>query len=461
MYKRRVYDALLSWKRESKGARALLLEGTRRTGKSTLARAFAENEYDSHLIIDFSVASEDIKDLFRMYRSDVDTFFMYLQAFTGVSLIRRKSLIVFDEVQRFPPAREFLKQLVADGRYDYLETGSLISIRKNVEGIVIPSEETAIRLNPLGFEEFLWACDEEPLAKLVRSSTESLSPLPEPLHRKAERLFREYMLVGGMPQAVTEYLEARDFGKVDAVKRDILALYRNDIAKFGGVDATRIARVFSTLPGQLAKHNKKFRLASLDASARGRDYADAFFWLSDAYISSTCYNVTDPSVGLASTADESSFKCYMGDTGLLVSQIFADSGETPHEVYRDILLGKLQINEGMLTENVVAQQLVCDGRGLYFYSKRDDGDRSSTMEIDFLIAAGYDDAAGRLRVSPVEVKSTKRYSTRSLDKFRDKFGRRVGARYVLHPRPLSVDGDDLIRLPLYASMSLASGRGAR
>ncbi|MCF6413868.1 DUF4143 domain-containing protein [Collinsella tanakaei] len=171
----------------------------------------------------------------------------------------------------------------------------------------------------------------------------------------------------------------------------------------------------------------------------------------------TCYNVTDPSVGLASTADESSFKCYMGDTGLLVSQVFADSAETPHEVYRDILLGKLQINEGMLTENVVAQQLTCDGRGLYFYSKRDDGDRSSTMEIDFLIAAGYDDAAGRLRVSPVEDKSTKRYSTRSLDKFRDKFGGRVGTRYVLHPRPLVIDGDDLVRLPLYASMSLASG----
>ena len=261
-----------------------------------------------------------------MYRSDVDSFFMYLQAYTGARLPRRDSLVVFDEVQRFPPAREFIKQLVADGRYDYLETGSLISIRRNVEGIVIPSEETPLRLNPLGFEEFLWACGEEALANLIRSSAEDLSPLPAPLHRKAERLFREYMLVGGMPQAVSEYLEARDFGRVDAVKRDILSLYRNDIAKFGGADATRIARVFSTLPGQLAKHDRKFRLVSLDANARGRDYADAFFWLSDAFITSTCLNATDPSVGLAATADESSFKCYMGDTGLLVSHLFADNG---------------------------------------------------------------------------------------------------------------------------------------
>ena len=453
MFRRKAYERLLQWKSESRGSRALLLEGARRTGKSTLARTFAENEYAAHLVIDFSEASEDVKDLFRMYRSDVDAFFMYLQAYTGARLPRRESLIVFDEVQRFPPAREFVKQLVADGRYDYLETGSLISIRRNVEGIVIPSEETPLRLNPLGFEEFLWACGEDALADLIRSSALERSPLPAPLHRKAERLFREHMLVGGMPQAVSEYLEARDFGRVDAVKRDILSLYRNDIAKFGGADATRIARVFSTLPGQLAKHDKKFRLVSLDANARGRDYADAFFWLADAHISSTCYNVTDPSVGLAATADESSFKCYMGDTGLLVSHLFADNGETPHEVYRDILLGKLGINEGMLTENAVAQQLVCNGSGLYFYSKRDDRDWSNTMEIDFLVARGYDDAAGRLRVSPIEVKSTRRYSARSIEKFKEKFGSRVGTRYILHPRPLEVDGD-LVRMPLYASMAL-------
>lgn len=448
MFRRRAYDNLLQWKSEAGGTRALLLEGARRVGKSTLAKSFAENEYDAHLIIDFSKASNDLKQLFLEYRSDVNSFFMYLQAYTGTTLPRRRSLVVFDEVQRFPPAREFIKQLVEDGRYDYLETGSLISIRRNVEGIVIPSEETALRLNPMNFEEFLWAAGEEPLATLIRDAYDSKKCLPDSLHRKAERLFREYMLVGGMPQPVEAYTTEKDFGKVDKVKRDILALYSEDIEKFGGSDALRIRRVFSTLPGQLARHEKKFVLSALDRSARGRDYADAFFWLSDACISATCLGVDDPSVGLAATANEGTFKCYMADTGLLVSQLFSDNSETPHEVYRDILLGKLEINEGMFTENVVAQQLLANGRKLYFYSKRDRENSSNTMEIDFLITAGYDNAAGRLRVSPIEVKSTKRYGSRSLEKFRDKFKTRVGSRYILHPKPMNVEGD-LVRLPLY------------
>lgn len=448
MFKRHAYDDLLRWKRESKGTRALLLEGARRVGKSTLAREFAEREYAAHLVIDFSEASDDLKMLFRDYRADVDSFFMYLQAFTGVSLPRRDSLIVFDEVQRFPPAREFIKQLVADGRYDYLETGSLISIRRNVEGIVIPSEETALRLNPLNFEEFLWAEGEDQLAAAIRTSFEGKTPLPEAIHRKAERLFREYMLVGGMPQAVDAYVAEKDFGKVDRAKRDILSLYRGDIEKFGGTDALRIRRVFSTLPGQLARHEKKFVLSSLDSNARSRDYADAFFWLADACISATCIGVDDPSVGLAATADEGTFKCYMADTGLLICQLFADNAETPHELYRDILLGKLEINEGMFTENVVAQQLASNGHGLYFYSKRDRENSANTMEVDFLITAGYDDAAGRMRVSPIEVKSTKRYGAKSLEKFKTKFGSRAGLRYILHPKPVQVEGD-LTRLPLY------------
>ena len=448
MFKRRAYNKLLTWKRESQGSRAMLIEGARRVGKSTLARAFAENEYAAHLIVDFSEASEDLKSLFMDYRSDLDSFFMYLQAFTGVELPRRDSLIVFDEVQRFPPARELIKQLVADGRYDYLETGSLISIRRNVESIVIPSEETSLRLSPLNFEEFLWAAGEEQLAALIRDSFEKKAPLPDAIHRKAERLLREYMLVGGMPQAVEAYLKERDFGKVDKVKRDILRLYDQDIEKFGGTDALRIRRVFATLPGQLSRHEKRFKLAALDRNARSREYSDAFFWLSDACLSLTCLSVDDPSVGLAATADESMFKCYMADTGLLVSKLFADNDETPHEVYRDILLGKLEINEGMFTENVVAQQLVASGHGLYFYSKRDREGSAGTMEIDFLVTAGYDNAAGRMRVSPVEVKSTKRYGAKSIKKFKDRFGSRVGVRYILHPKPMSVEGD-MVRLPLY------------
>lgn len=453
MFRRKKYDQLLAWKNESNGRSALLIEGARRVGKSTLARNFAENEYEGSLVIDFSEASEDIKDLFRQYRSDVDTFFLYLTAITGATLPRRKSIVVFDEVQRFPPAREFIKQLVADGRYDYIETGSLISIRKNVDGIVIPSEETPMHLGPLSFEEFLWAGGNDALCGLIRDSAESLTPLPDALHRKAERLFREYILVGGMPQAVQAYLDNHDFGEVDKVKRAILALYRNDISKFGASDATRIRRVFSTLPGQLAKHDKKFTLSSLDSNARNREYADAFFWLSDAHISSACLNVDDPSVGLSSSANDSSFKCYMSDTGLLVSQMFADNEATPHEVYRDILLDKLKVNEGMFTENAVAQQLSASGHGLYFYSKRDDNNARNTMEIDFLLSREYDNAAGKMRISPVEVKSSKSYSARSLEKFREKFKGRVGTSYILHPKPLSNEGD-LIRLPLYASFTL-------
>ena len=409
---------------------------------------FARHEYAASLVIDFSTVSDEVKGLFVQYRDDIDSFFMYLQAYMGVSLPRRESVVVFDEVQRFPPAREFVKQLVAGGRYDYIETGPLISIRLNVKDIVIPSEERAIRLNPLDFEEFLWASGEEGLAAVTRASYDALRPLPEALHRKAERLFREYMLVGGMPQAVGAYLAERDFGEVDRVERDILALYRNDIEKFGASDATRVKRVSSTLSGQLARHDRKFRLSPLDKSARGREYADAFFWLSDACISCTCHGVGDPAVGLSPTMDGGSFKCYMADTGLLVAQLFADSDQTPHEVHRDILLGKPETNEGMFAENAVAQQLVASGRRLFFYSRRDDAASENTMEVDFLISKGYDDAAGRMRVSPVEVKSTKRYSTRSLEKFKAKFGGRVGTQYVLHPKPMSDEGD-LVRLPLY------------
>ena len=448
MFYRKAYDSLVRWKNESKGRRALLLEGARRVGKSTLAKEFASKEYKAHLIIDFSEASQELKNLFLEYRNDIDSFFMYLQTYTGTALPKRNSVIVFDEVQCFPPAREFIKQLVADGRYDYIETGSLISIKRNIENIVIPSEETALHLHPFNFEEFLYAIKEELLAEAIRNSFETKTALPEALHRKCERLLREYMLVGGMPQSIKAYIDEKNFAEVDKVKRDILFLYSNDIGKFGGADALRIRRVFATLASQLTKQDKKFKLSALDKNARSRDYADAFFWLTDAYIGSTCLNVTDPAVGLAASADESTFKCYLADTGLLVSQLFADSKTTPHEVYRDILFGKLETNEGMFVENFVAQQLSASGHKLYFYAKRDRENSANTMEIDFLITAKYDDAAGRMRVSPIEVKSAKRYRASSIIKFKKKYGKRVGTRYILHPKPLAIE-KDLVRLPLY------------
>ena len=448
MFKRKAYDELLRWKKEAEGKSSLLIEGARRVGKSTLAKAFAKKEYRAHLIIDFSKCTQEVKDLFLEYRNDVDTFFMYLQSYMGTTLPKRKSLIVFDEVQRFPSAREFIKELVADGRYDYIETGSLISIKRNVENILIPSEETMLALEPFDFEEFLWATQNEPLANAINDSFEQKIALPEALHRKCERLLREYMLVGGMPQAINVYIEEKNFGKVDAIKRDILTLYANDIEKFGGTDALRIRRVFSTLAGQLTRQDKKFKLSALDKSARSRNYADAFFWLNDSHISSTCLNVTDPIVGLAASASETTFKCYLADTGLLVSQLFADNKTTPHEVYKDILFGKLETNEGMFVENFVAQQLKANGHKLYFYANRDRQNSANTMEIDFLITGEYDNAAGRMRVCPIEVKSSKRYRASSIEKFKQKFGKRVGTRYILHPKPMSIE-DDLVLLPLY------------
>lgn len=448
MFTRKAYEDLLKWKKECHGKNALLIEGARRVGKTTLAKEFAEREYKSNLFIDFSQASQDLKNIFLNYRTDIDSFFMYLQAFTGVNLLKHESIIVFDEVQCFPPAREFIKQLVNDGRYDYIETGSLISLQKNVKDILIPSEERLISLEPLNFEEFLLAVGEEQLCDVINKAYEKKAPLPDFLHKKCEHLHREHMMVGGMPQAIQTYIDTKNFGKVDKIKRDILNLYSKDIEKFGGRDTLRIRRVFSTLPSQLARHDKKFKLSALDKNARSRNYADAFFWLDDAQISMSCKSVTDPSVGLVASADDATFKSYMSDTGLLISQMFSDNNETPHEVYRDILLGKLSLNEGMFTENYVAQQLTSAGHTLYFYSKRDRENSKNTMEVDFLITAPYDDAAGRTRISPIEVKSKKRYGFSSLTKFKQKFESKVGKCYILHPRQLSCE-DDIIRLPLY------------
>lgn len=448
MLQRKLYDRLLEWKRESRGRTALLIEGARRVGKSTIAQAFGEREYRSHLVIDFARLAPEVRDLFVYQREDLDTFFAYLSAYYGVTFYERETLIVFDEIQRFPQARELLKYLVADGRYDYLETGSLISIKANVEGIVIPSEERKVPLEPLDFEEFLWATGDRALAELIRAARTDLKPLPDALHRKAERLFREYLLVGGMPQAVVQYLDQKDFGKVDEVKRDILELYRDDISKYAGHQAARVRRLVDAIPGQLSKHEKKFTLAAADRNARAGTYEEAFCWLDEARMVNICRNSTDPSVALLLHEDEGSFKCYQADTGLLVTQAFATRAATSDETYRAVLFDKLSINEGMLVENAVAQQLRANGDKLLFFSRYDRNDAAGNMEIDFLVVREFEDAGMKPRVSPVEVKSTKRYGTKSLDKFRARFGSRVGTEYVLRPRQLQVEGHR-VSLPLY------------
>lgn len=453
MFRRKLYSKMLAWKHEEQGSMALLVEGARRVGKSTLVKEFARNEYDSYLLIDFSVAPQEIKDTFLRFSADFDSFFLYLQAFYGVRLEPRRSLIIFDEVQLFPKARELVKHLVADGRYDYIETGSLISIKRNVENILIPSEEDRVNLDPFDFEEFLWALGEDMLADAIRDAFQKKTQLPGALHQKAMRLWREYLLVGGMPQPVAAYVDGKDLGRADKEKRRILNVYRDDIVKFSGGDTGKVSAIFDEIPGQLSKHEKKFILSSIDSNARTRDYSSAFFWLGDARITNNCFNCTDPTVGLALNQENARLKCYMADTGLLVTHAFADRKATPDQVYKDILFGKLEVNEGMLVENAVAQQLHALGYRLFYYSRPSDDPRGR-MEIDFLITGEYEPAAMKLRVCPIEVKSGKgRYATASLDRFKSSFGKRVGTQYILHRKELHVDGDRVL-LPLYMAFCL-------
>ena len=452
MYKRKAYDLLKRWKKESDGSTALMIEGARRVGKSTLAEQFARSEYRSYVLVDFQKAPQEVRDSFLRNTDDLDALFMELSVYYGVRLHERETLFVFDEVQLFPFARGMVKKLVADGRYDYLETGSLISIKGNVKDILIPSEEEAVSLFPFDFEEYLWAREEDMLADAIRDAFGRREPLPDLLHRRAERLFREYLLVGGMPQAVARYLGTSDMGKADRVKRQILRLYAEDIAKYGGSDRRKVQRIFAEIPGQLSKHEKKFTLASLGANARSRGYEDAFFWLDESFLVNRCVNATDPRVGLSLYQEGSTQKCYLADTGLLVTQVFADRAYTSNALYKNVLFGKLDVNEGMLAENAVAQQLRAAGHALFFYSRASQ-DADERMEIDFLLVGEYPDAAMKERVCPVEVKSSSRYKTVSLDKFKRKFGKRVGTQYVLHPRQMRAEGDRVF-LPLYMAFCL-------
>ena len=452
MFRRKIYDKLVAWKRESDGSNAMLIEGARRVGKSTTVEEFARNEYDSYILIDFSLVSDEFKRTFLDLRTDLNGFFLYLSAAYGVALTPRRSLVIFDEVQLFPQAREFIKHLVADGRYDYAETGSLISIKQNVKDILIPSEEESLRMHPMDFEEFLWAMGEEPLAGLIRLSFQRGSGLPDDLHRKASRLWREYMLVGGMPQAVDAYLPGRDMAAADRAKRLVLKLYRDDIEKYGGLAAKRIKAVFDAIPGQLSKHEKKLVYTQVEHGSRSRDFMTAFSWLKEAATVNLCTLSEDPSLGLALSEDETTVKCYLADTGLLSTMAFSSATNTMSDVYRQVLLGDSSVNEGMLAENAIAQQLAAACHELYFYAKSSN-DAAERMEIDFLVLRPFPDAAMKPRVSPIEVKSGKRYKTVSLEKFRSKFGSRVGTEYVLHDRPHRVDGNRQF-LPLYMSFCL-------
>ena len=444
--KRKIYDALLAWKAQDSRHVALLIDGARRVGKSYIVEEFARNEYKSYILIDFNKANKDIHRLFDDFLDDLDTFFAYLSAYFNVQLHPRESLIIFDEVQLFPRARAAIKYLVADGRYDYIETGSLMSIKANVSDIVIPSEERHVKMYPLDFEECLWANGNETLMPLIRQSFGKLRPLGDMLHRKAMDLFRQYLIVGGMPQAVREYVSSKSFAGVDAVKRDILALYRADIVKHARGYERKVESIFDEIPAQLQKHEKRFNLASIGKQSRFREYEDAIFWLEDAMIVNMCYNSTAPTTGLKLNRDRVTLKCYMADTGLLISHAFDENTIVSEDVYKKILLGKLEFNEGMVIENIVAQMLVASDHRLYFYSNPCRDDASERMEIDFLVAKRK--ITSRHNISPLEVKSGKGYALKSLQKFRLKFARQLHTPYVLHSADI-MEKDGIICLPLY------------
>lgn len=444
--KRKIYDQLVSWKQNGAGKTALLIDGARRVGKSYVAEEFAKAEYRSYLLIDFNRASDDVKDLFLHYLNDLDTLFMYLSGYYNVKLYEHESLIIFDEVQLFPRARAAIKYLVADGRYDYLETGSLMSIRKNVRDIVIPSEERHIKMYPMDFEEFLWAMGNDTLMEIVRRCFENRKAMGQVMHRRAMDYFRQYLIVGGMPQAVQAYVETRDFDQVDQVKRDILTLYRADIVKHAEGYEMKVESIFDEIPAQLQKHEKRFKLSSLKKEARFREYKDALFWLDDSMIANICYNSTEPNLGLKLNMDRMPLKCYMGDTGLLISHAFDENGLVSAEIYKKLLFDKLEVNEGMIMENIVAQMLAASGHKLYFYSNPSRDDKDARMEIDFLIAKSK--IGSRHNISPIEVKSGKNYTLTSLRKFMMRYSSQTDTPYVLHTSDLKEE-DGILYLPLY------------
>ena len=435
---------MLHWKQEAQGKSALMIDGARRIGKSYIVEEFAKNEYKSYVLVDFNNANADLMEIFDKYLKNLEMFFSYLGLYFNVTLYPRDTVIIFDEVQLYPQARAAIKYLVKDGRYDYIETGSLVSINRNVKDIVIPSEEQRINMYPMDFEEYLWAMGDEQIMPFIHACFEKRQPLG-PLHRKAMDYFRHYMIVGGMPQAVAEYVETNDFMKVDRIKRNILSLYKADIEKYAVGNETKVKAIFDEIPSALSKHEKKFRLADISDKARYREYESAFFWLAESRVVNICYNSTAPDIGLRLNEERTTLKCYMGDTGLLISHAFNLKSVMGNELYLKLALGRLEVNEGMLVENVVSQMLTASGHELFFYSNSSKV-AEDRMEIDFLISKPV--ITNRHNISPIEVRSGKKFTTTSLDKLKTKFAPMLAESYVLHTGDVEVK-EGVIYLPLY------------
>lgn len=441
IFKRKIYDRMLQWKQERDGKTALLIKGARRVGKSTIVEEFARQEYETYMLIDFSRASEEVKSLFNDLM-DLDYIFLRLQAIYNVILQERRSVIIFDEVQKCPLARQAIKQLVKDHRYDYIETGSLISIRKNTEGIIIPSEETRIDMFPMDYEEFRWALGDKATVPLLRQFFDKQLPLGQAF-RKSMRDFRLYMLVGGMPQVVNEYLDTNNLSKVDMVKREIIELYFDDFLKID--PSGRASQLFMAIPSELSKNASRYQVSSVLSDSERKNLSEVLIAMKDSMVVNFSYHSNDPNVGFALNSDKDQYKMFIGDTGLFITLAFWDKDVTENIIYQKLLSDKLSANLGYVYENIVAQILTATGNKLFYHTWPMENSNHN-YEVDFLLSRSN-------KIWPIEVRSSGYKTHASLDAFCMKFSDRISNRYLIYTKDLRKDEATTL-LPVFMTIFL-------
>lgn len=442
IFRRKLYDKMLEWKQTRHGSTALLIKGARRVGKSTLAELFARNEYESYLMIDFVDAPQRVRDLFDDI-SDLDSLLFNLQYIYNVRLTEGKSVIIFDEVQNCPKARQAIRRLVNDGRFDYIETGSLISIKKNIQNIRIPSEETRLTLYPLDYEEFRWAMGDTTSMQFMREAFETGRHLGDAIARQLMRDFRLYMLVGGMPQAVAMYLDTNNLGMVDQQKREIIELYADDFRK---IDASgRATRLFQSIPEQLNRNSSRYQVSSVLEHGKADRLESIIQDMEDSQVVLMAYNASDPSVGLAMHQNRSLYKMFLNDTGLFITLAFKDKDYTENIIYQKLLADKLSADLGYVYENIIAQTLKANGHELFYHTWPTESGKHN-YEIDFIISEGN-------KISPIEVKSSGYRTHASLDAFQAKFSDRILHRYLIYTKDYRKD-HDVILLPAFMACLL-------
>lgn len=441
VFKRKLYEKMLAWKRDKDGSTALMIKGARRVGKSTIAEEFAKNEYESYILVDFTKVGPEIPALFDDV-SNLERIFMALQFYFNVTLIPRKSVIVLDEIQECPKARQAIKEMVKDHRYDYIETGSLISIKRNTKGIRIPSEETRLTMLPMDYEEFRWALGDQTTVPLLQQAFNSRQSLGDAAHRKVMRDLRLYMLVGGMPQAVNSYLDTQNLALVDAVKREILELYNDDFYK---IDPTgKAASLFKAIPAQLSGNAHRYQITPVVGDMESSSLQALLHEMEESKTVNIAHHADDPNVGLPMTDNLGAFKMYVGDTGLFVSLAFADKDVTENIIYQKLLSDKLSANLGYVYENLIAQMLTASGNKLFYHTFPDNN--RHFYEIDFLLSRAQ-------KICPIEVKSSGYKAHKSLDLFCEKYSDRISNRYLMYTKDFGKD-EQILMVPVYMASML-------